>query len=85
MESTVYHPRANGLAERAAQTVKRALQAWSSNFNVSFGAFMHGGTDDTSQHFKAEEQRQLLLLHHQKELEQIFHTALKLNTEYSRE
>ena len=40
IESPVYHLRANGLAERAVQTVKRALQAWSPKLNVSFGAFL---------------------------------------------
>ena len=40
MKLPVYRPRANGLIERAVQTVKRALQAWSPNINVSFGAFL---------------------------------------------
>ena len=40
MESPIYQPRANGIAEQAVQTVKRAIQAWSPNLNVSFGAFL---------------------------------------------
>ena len=39
-ESPIYLPRANRIAERAIQTVKRAIQAWSPNLNVSFGAFL---------------------------------------------
>ena len=33
-ESLTYHQRANGIAERAVQTVKWAIQAWSPNLNV---------------------------------------------------
>ena len=40
IESPVYQPRANGLAGRACQTVKRALQALSPNLNISLGAFL---------------------------------------------
>ena len=36
MESPMYPRRANGIAERGVQTVKRAIQAWSPNLNVSF-------------------------------------------------
>ena len=39
-ESLIYHLRANGITERAVQTVKPAIQAWSPNLNVSFGAFL---------------------------------------------
>ena len=40
MASPIYHLRANRIAERAVQTVKRAIQAWSPILNVSFGAFL---------------------------------------------
>ena len=40
MESPIYHQRANGIAERSVQTVNRAIQAWSPNLNVLFGAFL---------------------------------------------
>ena len=40
MESSVNHPRANWLAERAVQTAKRSIQKWSSNLSVSFGALL---------------------------------------------
>ena len=40
MEFLIYQPRANVIAERAVQTVKRAIQASSPNLNVSFGVFL---------------------------------------------
>ena len=40
MQSPIYRPRANGIAERVVQTVKRAIQAWGPNWNVPFGAFL---------------------------------------------
>ena len=40
MESPIYYPRANGIAERAVPTKKRAIQAWSPNLNVSIGSFL---------------------------------------------
>ena len=40
IESPIYHSKANVFAEPAVQTRKRAVQAWSQNLNVSFGAFL---------------------------------------------
>ena len=40
MESPFYRPRAFGLAKIAVHTVRRALQALSTNLNESFGAFL---------------------------------------------
>lgn len=41
LESPIYHPRANGAAERSVQTIKRALNGWvSANAHVPFGEFL---------------------------------------------
>ena len=40
IESPIYNPRNNGLAERAVQTVKKAMRAWNSSHRVSFHAFL---------------------------------------------
>ena len=58
MESLVHHPRANGLAERAVQTVKRALQACSPNLKVSLEHSCQGHWWHIATHFKDEERKQ---------------------------
>ena len=40
LESPIYNPRGNGLAERAVHTVKKAMRAWNSSLGVSFHAFL---------------------------------------------
>ena len=40
LESPIYNPRSNGLAERAVQSVKKAMRAWNSSLCVSFLAFL---------------------------------------------
>ena len=43
-ESTIYHPRANEVAERANQKLQRAVQAWRLNLNISLAAFLQGNS-----------------------------------------
>ena len=40
LESPIYNPRSNGLAELAVQTVKKAMRAWNSSLRVCFHAFL---------------------------------------------
>ena len=40
LESPIDNPRSNGHAERAVQTVKKAMRAWNLSLRVSFHAFL---------------------------------------------
>ena len=40
LESPIYNPRSDGLAEQAVQTVKKAMRAWNSSLRVGFHAFL---------------------------------------------
>ena len=117
MDSPVCHPRANAPAERAVQTVKRALQAWSPNLllcqlensckrhrwhiatlqrrgaKLQMDFYWDARETTSNSRFRLERTHSFqgqwktkgssCYLHHQEGLEHIFHTARKLNTDYS--